>query len=32
MKKCDIQAIVDMEMDLLDEAENDFGLYDNPDF
>lgn len=35
MKKCDLKAIVAMEMDLLEEEQllgEDFGFYDNPDF
>ena len=32
MKKCDIKNIVELEMDILEDAENDFGFYDNPDF
>ena len=31
MKKCDLKAIVEMEMDLLEEEENDYGFFDNPD-
>ena len=32
MKKCEIKNIVELEMDILEDVENDFGFYDNPDF